>query len=265
MTDAVKQDTTRVEIHSPLLNKKISFDATDGFADFLDREVRPLMEREKSESVLADTLSRESFIDGIVAEFGVFSGKTIKLISERFEDRKVFGFDSFEGLSHDWQLTGSDYKVKKDLFCTHGKLPDVNDNVELIKGYFDQTLPGFLEQNEGPMAFMHVDCDIYESTKVIFDLCEDRIVPGTVIVFDEFFDYMHEALAFYEYLERTGRSFEWICHGGDQGIMFDSKALALASKNIGFAQRMITSVYRVVNHTILSKKSLPHSAAVVIT
>ena len=33
---------------------------------------------------------------------------------------------------------------------------------------------------------MNVDCDIYSSTKTIFEFLGDRIVPGTIIVFDEY-------------------------------------------------------------------------------
>jgi hypothetical protein len=55
-----------------------------------------------------------------------------------------------------------------------------------------------------PIALLHIDCDLYSSTKTIFELLSDRIVPGTVIVFDELVNYpafkKHEVLAFYEFL-----------------------------------------------------------------
>jgi predicted negative regulator of RcsB-dependent stress response len=36
---------------------------------------------------------------------------------------------------------------------------------------------------------MNIDCDLYSSTKTIFDLLGHRIIPGTVIVFDEYIGY----------------------------------------------------------------------------
>ena len=72
---------------------------------------------------------------------------------------------------------------------------------------FHDTLPQFKEQvlKSNPIAFLHIDCDIYASAKEIFD----HIVPGTVIVFDEFYNYPgaeeHEFKAFQEFLDRTGK------------------------------------------------------------
>ena len=40
--------------------------------------------------------------DGLIVEFGVRTGKTINHIANAFPDRRVFGFDSFEGLPEDW-------------------------------------------------------------------------------------------------------------------------------------------------------------------
>jgi hypothetical protein len=39
------------------------------------------------------------------------------------------------------------------------------------------------------LAFLHVDADLYSSTRTIFELLGDGIVAGTVIAFDEFFNY----------------------------------------------------------------------------
>lgn len=52
-----------------------------------------------------------------------------------------------------------------------------------MKGWFDETLPKFAAEVEGPAAFLHVDCDLYSSTRTVFEALGDRVVPGTVIVF----------------------------------------------------------------------------------
>ena len=72
-------------------------------------------------------------------EFGVASGKTINYIS-KFTNDTVYGFDSFEGLPEKWR-NGFD----KGCFNRNGNLPKVNKNVTLIKGWFDETLPNFIE------------------------------------------------------------------------------------------------------------------------
>jgi hypothetical protein len=61
---------------------------------------------------------------------------------------------------------------------------------------------------------VHVDCDLYSSTQTVFRHLKDRIVPGTVIAFDEFFNYPGwqdgEAKAFREFIESSGRRFEYL-------------------------------------------------------
>lgn len=146
-------------------------------------------------------------IPGLVLEFGVAGGHSINFIADQVKDEKVFGFDSFEGLPEDWTNT-----YKKGHFAQ--SLPEVRDNVELMVGWFDRTLPDFLESHPGPVSYLHVDCDLYSSTKVIFELLAERIVPGTVIVFDEFFNYPtwrdHEYKAFIEFVEARGIAFRYL-------------------------------------------------------
>ncbi len=153
-------------------------------------------------------LNQRMLIDGLWLEFGVWKGDSINKIAQ-FTDKKIFGFDSFTGLPEDWRegKTQGRYDVG-------GMLPEVRDNVELFAGWFADTLPAFLEKHPGNVALLHVDCDIYNSTKTVLTLLRERIVPGTVIVFDELFNYPeyrdHEIKAFYEFLAETGAGFEWI-------------------------------------------------------
>lgn len=137
---------------------------------------------------------------GLCLEFGVATGRTISHIAG-LSSGNVYGFDSFEGLPQDWRSG-----FAKGAFA--GALPQVPHNAILIKGWFDKTLPDFLSKQSGPLAFLHVDCDLYSSTKTIFDLLAPRIVSGTVIVFDDYFNYpgwqMHEHKAFEEFKSANG-------------------------------------------------------------
>ena len=70
----------------------------------------------------------------------------------------------------------------------------------------------FADEHSGPFALAHLDADLYSSTKTVFDHLGDWFVPGTIVVFDEYFGYhgwqQHEHKAFHEFLERSGLSFE---------------------------------------------------------
>ena len=143
--------------------------------------------------------------DGLFLEFGVATGDTISLIAE-LSQTQVFGFDSFEGLPEPWR-TG----FPKGPFS--GEVPEVPPNVSIVKGWFSETLPKFIQEHNEPVAFLHVDCDLYSSTKCIFDLLNSRIGPGCVIVFDEYFNYpgwqQHEHKAFMEFVERRQFRFRY--------------------------------------------------------
>jgi len=116
--------------------------------------------------------------DGLLMEFGVWQGGWINRIAS-WTDRQVYGFDSFEGLPEPWST------VDKGFFALPA-LPEVRQNVTLIKGWFDQTLPRFLEEHPQPVAFIHMDCDLYSSTKTVLDLLRTRLMEGTTIVLDDF-------------------------------------------------------------------------------
>jgi hypothetical protein len=53
-----------------------------------------------------------------------------------------------------------------------------------------------------PARLWHVDCDLYASTKTVFDALGDRLQPGSVVVFDDFVGYhgaeLHEQRAWRE-------------------------------------------------------------------
>lgn len=154
---------------------------------------------------------------GLLLEFGVYKGSTINRIAAAYRESQIFGFDSFEGLPENWGRT--DMIFDKGAFTLEGNLPPVRSNVTLVKGWFNETLPRFLEEHPGPISLLHIDCDIYSSTKTVFDLTKTRIQDGCVIVFDELINYPgfeeHELKAWQELLAETGMSWEWVGMNGD--------------------------------------------------
>jgi hypothetical protein len=146
--------------------------------------------------------------EGLVMEFGVAKGSSIKTLANINKDRTVYGFDSFKGLPEFWNGLGAGH-----FAC---EIPKVDENVVLVDGWFNETLPKFLETNKEKVAFIHIDCDLYSSTKTVFNNLKDRMVDGCVIVFDELLDYgddiwrEHEYKAFQEFLEETGYQYRCI-------------------------------------------------------
>ena len=157
--------------------------------------------------------------NGLWLEFGVSEGTTATTLC-RYRRGIVYGFDSFEGLPEDWDTGGQDGVFKKGSFSVSqskiNKMMDKIDNLSLVVGLFEETLPRFLSEHKDNCALIHIDCDLYSSTKTVLDHLEPRIVPGTVIMFDEIHFYpnyaKHEYRAFEEFLKRTGMKVEWVAH-----------------------------------------------------
>lgn len=143
----------------------------------------------------------------LICEFGVFKAESLNHLA-KLTPQTLYGFDSFEGLAEEW---GDTWK-KGDFIVS--RLPKVRPNVKLVKGWFNETLPGFLREHPCPVGFLHIDCDLYSSCKTLFELMESRLQPGTVIVFDEFFNYPQwedgEFKAFQEFLDKTNLTCEFI-------------------------------------------------------
>lgn len=168
-------------------------------------------------------------------EFGVAEGKTINYIS-KFTKNTVYGFDSFIGLPEKWR-DGFD----KGAFTRNGELPKVNSNVTLIKGWFNETLPAFIKEQNKKVSFLHLDADLYSSTKCILDCLKDYLDENCVVVFDELVNYPGfdgengELRAFYEFINTNKVDYSWIGMNGVptgmSGYIHENVALIIHSIN----------------------------------
>jgi hypothetical protein len=168
---------------------------------------------------------KSSKIPGDILEFGVATGSSFKAFvrmnnifnRERYHivsQKRLYGFDSFEGLpelNKKIDLAGFGGKeigeIKKggfnakDFYKDIMKFTKVHKNCEIVKGWFDDTIPNFLDKNPHlTCSLIHVDCDIYESTKTVLKYFLSRLNVGGIILFDEIFqkNFPGETLAFIE-------------------------------------------------------------------
>ncbi|KAK9810924.1 hypothetical protein WJX73_008707 [Symbiochloris irregularis] len=116
-------------------------------------------------------------------------------------------------------------------FSLEGQLPPVPSNAFLLKGLFADTIPLLLQQqklwatgnsrslsagtydpehqdHDAPLSYIHVDCDLFAGARDALSLLSHKIVPGTVILFDELINYNryrdNEAKALWMWLQETG-------------------------------------------------------------
>jgi Macrocin-O-methyltransferase (TylF) len=134
-------------------------------------------------------------------EFGVREGKSMRIWSRLLShpEAKLHGFDSFEGLPHDWTLEGHG----RGDFSTGGAPPRIDDDrVRFFVGWFDETLPTY-EWPEHDVLFAMMDADLYTSTVTALEHVKDHLRPGSYLYFDQLHHRCDELRAFAEFVDEN--------------------------------------------------------------
>ena len=159
-----------------------------------------------------------SHLPGDLVECGVWRGGASFLMAGILQragvfDRKVWLFDSFEGLPAPDGIDGefaAQVAGHPDLHYDNNavSLEEVERNAEalgltahtrFVKGWFDQTLPVF-RQASGPIAILRVDCDWYSSVRCCLDNLYDQVSAGGFIIIANYYGFDGVALAVHEFL-----------------------------------------------------------------
>lgn len=141
---------------------------------------------------------------GLFCEFGVAKGASLHFLAGIRPDVTWYGFDTFTGLP---ESSGYGLRWTKGMFDCGGKPPELDvDNVEYHVGLFQDTICPFSKVHPGPISFLHIDSDLFKSAWTVLSFLYSQIVPGTLILFDEFWGFpgweeagMSEAEALYNW------------------------------------------------------------------
>lgn len=163
----------------------------------------------RSDLRLHRAVSEQVLQGGYILEFGVATGRSIRHLAELFPTHDIYGFDGFEGIYESWNGMPAGHFAQKP--------PSVPANVRLVVGRFNDTLPSWCKQHPGWASLIHVDCDLYSATKDVFANLRSYIRSGTIIVFDEYWNYpgwqQHEFAAWQE--EKIPYEYIGYVHGGN--------------------------------------------------
>jgi hypothetical protein len=178
------------------LGFEIQRQARDASVDFLKSHALGALGVANADAVLDLAVKEALNVDGCYCEFGVFKGRTLRRIARHVTSRPIYGFDSFEGLPESWRVGFDAGRFKTSV--PRFRQP----NVSLRVGWFDDTVPQFAASLVEPVAFAHIDCDLYSSTKTVLANLRGHLTLGSVLLFDEYFNYpgweMHEHRALQE-------------------------------------------------------------------
>jgi hypothetical protein len=127
-------------------------------------------------------------VAGDLAEVGVFSGGSARLICHVKGERTLHLFDTFEGLpeptADDGQSTFWASEFSAQIEAVRAYLAKYK-NVSIYKGLFPDTAGPVADRK---FSFVHLDVDLYESTKASLEWFYSRLSPGAVVMCH---DYVH--------------------------------------------------------------------------
>ncbi len=150
-------------------------------------------------------------------EFGTWTGGSLRYFLNKRPDLNSYSFDTFEGLPFDWKGSSE----VKGTFNLYGKAKHLPKSTTVVKGLFSETMPIFFGNHIiDKFVFIHIDCDIYESTTEIFALFPWNKINEAHILFDEFHGYIGweygEKKAFDEWLSESDFKVEYLAFSDKQ-------------------------------------------------
>lgn len=118
---------------------------------------------------------------GCFAEVGVYQGGSAKAlygVSER-QGRKLFLYDTFTGMPFAGEYDAHPVGMFAD--CSAEAIREAMPNAVVVQGVFPASAVEM-----PPVAFVHADADQYQSTADICKFFMPRMVPGGMILFDDY-------------------------------------------------------------------------------
>ena len=152
-----------------------------------------------------------------VLEFGVFKGTSLRFFAKKLKKYKCVGFDSFEGLQSNFGGLNADL-----LFKLNGRTPKfMPKNTTIVKGVIEDKLEQFIQNNEINLKLIHLDLDVYSSTRYVLKTLKDKIESGTYILFDEMFGNPFWEKGEFKALQEIFKDteFNWLAFGPNQALI----------------------------------------------
>lgn len=135
--------------------------------------------------------------EGDFIECGVYRGKSLDIFASVLDayspNRRLYGFDSFQGLE---QPTQEDIMPEKnESYFKKGSIKGWNKpaiekrlayhqcSIELIKGWIPESFTGFEDKK---FVFAHIDVDLYNATYASLEFIYPRMEKGGIILFDDY-------------------------------------------------------------------------------
>lgn len=165
-------------------------------------------------------------LPGAIVECGVFKGASLARFA-MFRDlfggtwsREIVGFDTFDTFP---ETAFEDDVEQRERFVSAAgdasigveqleevlRHKGVHENVELVAGDILETVPAYVARRpELRIALLNLDTDVYEPAVTILEHLYPRIVPGGVLLLDDYGTFAGETTAVDEFFAGEGVTIE---------------------------------------------------------
>ena len=168
-------------------------------------------------------------IEGDFVECGVWRGGSsmaaaLTFMSRKQTNRKFWMFDTYDGMAETTALDldkdgflasdilkRSDKSNPRSYYCA-ASFEDVEanmkatgypmQNIQFVKGKVEETL---LLEIPNKIAFLRLDTDYYTSTKAEMEILYDKLVPGGVLILDDYGHWQGARKAVDDYFDIKGK------------------------------------------------------------
>jgi hypothetical protein len=179
-------------------------------------------------SLLKKAVELTANMQGLYLDFGTLTGNVIKVMSSLLPNNIIYGFDSYKGYPEEF---GVQSKGAWGI-----PIPtNFPSNTKLVVGLFQDTLYDFLKEKQQKINIIHIDCDLYDSTKCVLDECYSYMQIGTVVQFNGLFNrnvigdtlywFNDELTAWNDFVKEKNIDWSWIGSQGFSASMLIKKLL----------------------------------------
>lgn len=163
--------------------------------------------------------------DGVYLEFGCHEVNTFRMalntLGSHYKPNKInkfIAFDSFEGMPEPEGIDRQKIWRKGMNFTSLEKFKKIIKRdlyrVEVVKGFYNESLKSYKLSKENKIALAYIDCDYYSSTVQVLNFLSDKISHGTIIAFDDWDCYYGDSRrgqrkAFSEFKKRLETKFNF--------------------------------------------------------
>jgi O-methyltransferase len=193
---------------------------------YRERTMVPAIAYAENLALTARALDNPALDGAVIVECGTWrGGMSAGMIEVGGPNREYYFFDSFEGMppvqdldgpaAHKWQV---DPTVRRFGICD-ATMAEFDatirmtgcraDIIHTTKGFFEQSFPGFTPP---PVAILRLDADWYASTAICLEKFWDSMLPGGLILIDDYYAWdgcsraIHDGLAKRQATERVSQT-----------------------------------------------------------